>query len=63
MAAGDPRGEFGGYELALGTTESFRRIDNVEQTYNGCFTPDSPEPGRDSPACVAGNPPPWALAP
>ena len=41
---------------------NFHRIDGVEQTYNGYFAPDSPEPGQDGPECVAGDPPAWALA-
>lgn len=38
----------------------FRTIANVEQTFGGYFTPDSPPPGRDSPECRRGNPPAWA---
>lgn len=40
---------------------NFHRIDGVEQTYNGYFTPDSPEPSQAGPECVAGDPPHWAL--
>lgn len=40
--------------------ETFRRINGVEQNYNGYFTSDSPEPSQTEPACVAGDPPPWA---
>jgi branched-chain amino acid transport system substrate-binding protein len=33
---------------------------NVEQTFNGYFSPTKPAPSKTAPACVAGNPPPWA---
>ena len=37
-----------------------RRIDGVEQTFGGHFKPTDPPPTLDTPACKAGNPPPWA---
>ena len=42
--------------------ENVHRIDGVEQTYNGYFTSDSPEPSLEGPECVAGDPPSWAVA-
>jgi branched-chain amino acid transport system substrate-binding protein len=38
---------------------TFRVVEDVEQTFNGYFTPDSPPSGPTEPQCVAGNPPPW----
>jgi branched-chain amino acid transport system substrate-binding protein len=35
-------------------------ITNVDETFGGLFGADSPPPGRDSPGCLKGNPPPWA---
>ena len=47
----------GGIEYAR-----FRVIENVEQTFNGYFTPSSPAPSATEPACVSGDPPPWAAS-
>ena len=41
---------------------TLHRLDGVEKTYNGYFTPADPELTQDGPPCVEGNPPPWALA-
>ena len=44
-----------------GTTTLFTVAD-VDQSFAGAFTTDTPNPDRDNPACVAGNPPPWAAS-
>jgi hypothetical protein len=38
---------------------TFRVLENVEQTFNGYFAPDSPPSGPAEPQCVVGNPPAW----
>jgi branched-chain amino acid transport system substrate-binding protein len=45
------RGELDGYKI-------LRRIDAVEQTFNGYFKPGSPPPGKNVP-CMRADPPPW----
>lgn len=35
-------------------------VPNVDETFGGLFSATSPAPSRTSPACTAGNPPPWA---
>jgi len=40
----------------------FRVIADVDQTLGGLFDPDDPPPGRDTPRCERGSPPPWASA-
>ncbi|NYJ04119.1 ABC transporter substrate-binding protein [Petropleomorpha daqingensis] len=35
-------------------------IDQVDQTFGGLFSADSPDPSRDEPAKATGNPPPWS---
>jgi hypothetical protein len=40
--------------------KTFETIPDVDQTFGGLFRTDSPPPGRSTPACVAGLPPPWA---
>jgi branched-chain amino acid transport system substrate-binding protein len=42
------------------TIRTVRVVPNVEQTFGGYFKPSDPPPTRHSPACKAGNPPPWA---
>jgi branched-chain amino acid transport system substrate-binding protein len=42
------------------TAKTFETIPDVEQTFGGLFSATSPPPGRTSPACRHGNPPPWA---
>jgi branched-chain amino acid transport system substrate-binding protein len=37
-----------------------RRVEHVEHTFGGYFKRTDPPPTRNSPACRAGNPPPWA---
>jgi branched-chain amino acid transport system substrate-binding protein len=39
--------------------QTISRIPDVEQTFNGVFTPDTPPPDRENPQCEAGSPPPW----
>jgi branched-chain amino acid transport system substrate-binding protein len=39
--------------------ESFRRIPEVDQTFGGFFTPDSPALDRQNPECAKGTAPPW----
>lgn len=39
--------------------KTFRRIPDVEQTFGGFFTPDSPAPDRNNPKCEKSQPPPW----
>jgi branched-chain amino acid transport system substrate-binding protein len=39
--------------------ETFRRIPEVDQTYNGVFTPETPAPDRQNPECEKRDPPPW----
>jgi branched-chain amino acid transport system substrate-binding protein len=39
--------------------ETFRRIPDVDQTFGGAFSADSPPPDRNNPSCEEGEPPPW----
>jgi len=39
--------------------QTFRRIPEVDQTFNGFFTPDSSVPDRTNPKCARGEAPPW----
>ena len=39
--------------------ETFRRIPDVDQTFGGFFSADSPAPDRQNPECVKKDPPPW----
>ena len=39
--------------------QTFRRVPEVDQTFNGFFTPDTPAPDRTNPKCEKGEPPPW----
>jgi branched-chain amino acid transport system substrate-binding protein len=39
--------------------QTFRRIPEVDQTFNGFFTPDTPAPDRTNPKCETGEAPPW----
>lgn len=38
---------------------TIRKVENVEQTFNGYFTPGDPPPGEHTITCKRGNPPPW----
>ncbi len=40
--------------------KQIRVIHNVDEGFHGLFSPTSPAPSKTSPACVAGNPPPWS---
>jgi branched-chain amino acid transport system substrate-binding protein len=39
--------------------QTFRKIPQVDQTFNGVFTADTPPPDRTNPKCEAGEAPPW----
>jgi branched-chain amino acid transport system substrate-binding protein len=39
--------------------ETFRRIPEVDQTFNGAFSPETPAPDRQNPECEQQDPPPW----
>jgi branched-chain amino acid transport system substrate-binding protein len=39
--------------------ETFGKVPQVDQTFNGVFTPETPAPDRENPECVEGTPPPW----
>jgi branched-chain amino acid transport system substrate-binding protein len=39
--------------------QTFRRVPQVDQTFNGVFTPDTPAPDRSNPKCTKGEAPPW----
>ncbi len=43
-----------------GGFKTLTAVHNVDQTFGGHFSSSTPSPGRNSPACVHGNPPPWA---
>ena len=39
--------------------QTFERIPDVDQTFGGVFSADSPAPDRNNPKCEKGTPPPW----
>jgi branched-chain amino acid transport system substrate-binding protein len=39
--------------------QTISRIPDVDQTFNGAFTPETPAPDRENPQCEQGEPPPW----
>ena len=39
--------------------QTISRIPDVDQTFGGVFSPDTPAPDRDNPPCEKGTPPPW----
>jgi branched-chain amino acid transport system substrate-binding protein len=39
--------------------KTIRRIPDVDQTFGGFFTPESPAPDRSNPKCEPGQAPPW----
>ena len=39
--------------------QTFRRIPDVEQTFAGVFSAETPPPDRDNPKCEQGEAPPW----
>ena len=38
---------------------TLKEVPDVDQTFAGFFSADTPTQGRDDPECVEGNPPPW----
>jgi branched-chain amino acid transport system substrate-binding protein len=40
--------------------KTLKVVHNVDQTFGGHFSPSTPSPGRNSPACTHGSPPSWA---
>jgi branched-chain amino acid transport system substrate-binding protein len=38
---------------------TLQTVSQVDQTFAGAFSADTPTPDRDNPECVAGNPAPW----
>ena len=43
-------------------TKTLLTVEGVDQSCGGAFSADTPNPDRDNPECVAGNPPPWAAS-
>jgi len=39
--------------------KTIRRIPDVDQTFNGVFTPETPAPDRNNPKCEKADAPPW----
>jgi branched-chain amino acid transport system substrate-binding protein len=39
--------------------QTFRKVPQVDQTFNGFFTPSTPPPDRTNPKCEKGKAPPW----
>ena len=39
--------------------QTFARVTDVDQTFNGFFSADTPAPDRKNPECKAGEAPPW----
>jgi branched-chain amino acid transport system substrate-binding protein len=39
--------------------KTLKEVPDVDQTFAGFFSADTPTPGREDPKCVQGNPPPW----
>jgi branched-chain amino acid transport system substrate-binding protein len=39
--------------------KTIKRIPEVDETFGGFFSPETPSPDRTHPECTAGNPPPW----
>lgn len=39
--------------------KTIKRIEDVDQTFAGFFSPETPSPDRDNPECQTGTPPPW----
>ena len=39
--------------------QTFERIPDVDQTFGGKFSADTPAPDRENPKCEKGSPPPW----
>ncbi len=41
------------------TSRRSARIPEVDQTFNGVFSPETPAPDRENPKCEKRDPPPW----
>ena len=39
--------------------QTFAQVNDVDQTFNGAFSADTPAPDRENPKCEAGEAPPW----
>jgi branched-chain amino acid transport system substrate-binding protein len=39
--------------------ETIKTIEDVDQTFGGFFSPETPAPDRNNPQCKKGTPPPW----
>ncbi len=39
--------------------KTIKRIPEVDQTFGGFFSPETPSPDRDNPKCEKKTPPPW----
>jgi branched-chain amino acid transport system substrate-binding protein len=39
--------------------KTLKRVTSVDASFAGAFTPETPNPDRENPRCVPGNPPPW----
>jgi branched-chain amino acid transport system substrate-binding protein len=39
--------------------ETIKTIEDVDETFGGFFSPETPSPDRDNPKCVKKTPPPW----
>jgi len=47
--------------IGNGHYDQFKTVRNVQQTFGGYFTRHTAPPGPDSPPCVKGKPPQWAV--
>jgi branched-chain amino acid transport system substrate-binding protein len=48
-----------GYDKCQVTYKTLSVAENVEQTFNGYYSPDDPPPSTNTIPCKRGNPPPW----
>ncbi len=39
--------------------QTFAQVNDVDQTFNGAFSAETPAPDRENPKCEAGEAPPW----
>jgi branched-chain amino acid transport system substrate-binding protein len=39
--------------------QTLKTIPEVDQTFGGAFSPETPSPDRTNPPCAEGTPPPW----
>ena len=49
---------FGGV-VAVADVQTFARIPEVDQTFGGFFSPETPAPDRENPKCEKGEAPSW----